>query len=83
MGLLLENILSKSSEIKEIRRAGLFFAIEMESADKVAQVVKNCLEKGLIGFWFLSTPTAFRLSPPLSITENEIILAGEIILESI
>ena len=82
-GQILEDILSKSSEIKEIRRAGLFFAIEMESTEKVAQVVTNCLEKGLIGFWFLSTPTAFRLSPPISITEEEIKLAGEIILSSI
>ena len=55
----------------------------MESPDKVAQVVSNCLEKGLIGFWFLSTPTAFRLSPPLSITEDELKEAGEIILECI
>jgi acetylornithine/succinyldiaminopimelate/putrescine aminotransferase len=81
-GQLLEDILSQSSEIKEIRRAGLFLAIEMESEEKVAEVVKNCLENGLIGFWFLSTPTAFRLSPPLSITEEEIKEAGEIILDS-
>ena len=82
-GQLLEDILSQASEIKEIRRAGLFFAIEMESTEKVAQVVTNCLEKGLIGFWFLSTPTAFRLSPPLSITKEEIKKAGEIILDSL
>ena len=82
-GQLLENILSQASDIKEIRRAGLFFAVEMESTEKVAQVVTNCLEKGLIGFWFLSTPTAFRLSPPLSITEEEIKIAGEIIISSI
>jgi hypothetical protein len=37
----------------------------------------------VIGFWFLSTPTAFRLSPPLSITKEEIELAGRLILESI
>jgi acetylornithine/succinyldiaminopimelate/putrescine aminotransferase len=82
-GQLLEDLLAQASEIKEIRRAGLFFAVEMESVAKVAQVVQKCLEKGLIGFWFLSTPTAFRLSPPLSITEDEIKLAGKIILESI
>ncbi len=82
-GQLLENILSQSSEIKEIRRTGLFFAVEMESAEKVAQVVEKCLEKGLIGFWFLSTPTAFRLSPPLSITKEEIKIAGDLILESL
>jgi acetylornithine/N-succinyldiaminopimelate aminotransferase len=82
-GQLLEDILSQSSEIKEIRRAGLFLAIEMESESKVAQVVKNCLGNGLIGFWFLSTPTAFRISPPLSITEEEIKEAGGIILNKI
>jgi acetylornithine/succinyldiaminopimelate/putrescine aminotransferase len=82
-GQLLEDILSQSSEIKEIRRAGLFLAIDLGSQEKVAEVVKKCLEKGLIGFWFLSTPTAFRLSPPLSITEKEIKEAGEIILNGI
>lgn len=82
-GLLLENILASSPQIKEIRRAGLFLAVEMGSFEKVAQVVKKCLDKGLIGFWFLSTPTAFRLSPPLSITEEEIKKAGKIILESL
>ena len=82
-GQLLECTLSKSSQIKAIRRAGLFLAIEMESQEKVALVVKKCLEKGLIVFWFLSTPTAFRLSPPLSITEEEIRAAGDIILDSL
>jgi len=82
-GQLLQDLLSKSDQIKEIRRAGLFLAIEMGSFEKVQQVVKDCLEKGLIGFWFLSTPTAFRLSPPLSITEEEIRTAGEIILASL
>ncbi len=79
-GQLLASILSDSPQIKEIRRTGLFLAVEMESEEKVAQVVEKCLEKGVIGFWFLSTPTAFRLSPPLSITEDEIKKAGEIIL---
>ena len=82
-GKLLEDMLKQSSEIKEIRRAGLFFAIELESQEKVQQVVDKCLGKGLIGFWFLSTPTAFRLSPPLSITEEELKQAGVIILEAL
>lgn len=82
-GQLLENILSGNSEIKEIRRAGLMFAIDMESSERVAQVVSKCLEKGLISFWFLSHPYSFRLSPPLSITEGEIKEAGRIILDAI
>ena len=82
-GQLLEDLLKQAPEIKEIRRAGLFFAIEMDTKEKVQQVVHNCLQKGLIGFWFLSTPTAFRISPPLSITEGELRMAAGIILESI
>jgi acetylornithine/succinyldiaminopimelate/putrescine aminotransferase len=82
-GQFLEDLLIQSQNVKEIRRAGLFFAIEMDSFETVKKVVDICLEKGLIGFWFLSTPTAFRLSPPLSITRDELKEAGEIILESI
>lgn len=82
-GQFLEDLLSQHLAIKEIRRAGLFFAIDLGSQDKVAQVVQSCLDKGLIGFWFLSTPTAFRLSPPLNITKAQLQEAGEIILECI
>ena len=82
-GALLESIVIKNSEVHEIRRKGLMFAIEMESFERVEKVVKACLEKGLIGFWFLSTPNAFRLSPPLTITEAQIKEAGKIILEAI
>jgi len=82
-GKLLANILQQSNKVKEIRRIGLFFAIEMESTEVVAQVVEKCMDKGIIGFWFLSCPDAFRLSPPLSITEKEIKEVGEIILSCI
>lgn len=82
-GEFLENLLSASNQIKEIRREGLFFAIELENQETVQKVVTECLENGLIGFWFLSTPTAFRLSPPLSISYNELEQAGEIILNAI
>jgi acetylornithine/N-succinyldiaminopimelate aminotransferase len=34
-------------------------------------------------FWFLSHPYSFRLSPPLTISEDEIHEAGKRILEAI
>lgn len=83
LGALLESIVGQSEEIKEIRRVGMMFAFDMESFERVEKVVKRCLEKGLISFWFLSHPYSFRLSPPLTITEDEIRKAGEIILSSI
>jgi acetylornithine/succinyldiaminopimelate/putrescine aminotransferase len=83
LGALLESLISKNSEIKEVRRIGMLFAFDMVSFERVELVVKRCLEKGLISFWFLSHPYSFRLSPPLTITEEEIRNAAQIILEAI
>ncbi|MEY3237498.1 MAG: hypothetical protein RI883_1599 [Bacteroidota bacterium] len=83
LGALLESLISKNSEIKEVRRKGMLFAFDMASFERVELVVKRCLKKGLISFWFLSHPYSFRLSPPLTITEEEIRKAAQIILEAI
>ena len=83
LGALLEALISTSTEIKAVRRIGMMFAFDMESAERVEKVVLKCMEMGLISFWFLSHPYSFRLSPPLNITEQEIRLAASIILEAI
>lgn len=83
LGSLLERLISESKEIIAIRRIGMMFAFDMQSPERVAKVVSRCLEKGLITFWFLSHPYSFRLSPPLNISEEEIIRAGKLILQSI
>lgn len=83
LGKLLEEIIESSTEIREVRRIGMMFAFDMESFERVERVVKRCLENGLISFWFLSHPYSFRLSPPLTISEEEIRKAGAIILEAI
>lgn len=82
-GALLESILAQHDEVIEIRRAGLLFAIEMKSPERVQRVVEKCLEKGIITFWFLSNPDSFRLSPPLCITVQEIEIIGNQILDAI
>ncbi|MCB0487488.1 MAG: aspartate aminotransferase family protein [Cyclobacteriaceae bacterium] len=81
-GKLFEQLLHHSS-IKEIRRAGFFFAIDFESEDRVQRIVKYALEKGVICFWFLSCPASFRIAPPLTITDEEINESCEVILEAI
>lgn len=83
LGARLEKQLQSSDEVIEIRRKGMFFAIDMVSAERVAKVVERCLELGVITFWFLSHPYSFRLAPPLTITEEEIDRAGELILKAI
>ncbi|MFT6216741.1 MAG: acetylornithine/succinyldiaminopimelate/putrescine aminotransferase [Roseivirga sp.] len=77
-GALIESLLSHP-KIVEVRRRGLMFAVEFESAELVAQIVNKCLESGLITFWFLSCPESFRLAPPLTITKQEIKEGCEII----
>ena len=83
LGALLESLLENEPEIKEIRRIGMMFAFDMESFERVEKVVKRCLEKGLISFWFLSHPYSFRLSPPLNISEEETREAARLISEAI
>jgi acetylornithine/N-succinyldiaminopimelate aminotransferase len=76
-GKIIEQSLS-SIHIKEIRRKGLFFAIEMFNRDHVQQVVLYCKDAGLIGFWFLSANTSFRIAPPLNISDSDILKATRI-----
>lgn len=82
-GQLLEDMLSELDEIREIRRIGMMYACDMESFERVEKVVKRCLEDGLISFWFLSHPYSFRLSPPLTITREEVIEAGKVIQRAV
>ena len=79
-GQLFEDLLAHSL-VKEIRRKGLFFAIELETADLVQQVVEGCKERGVLTFWFLSNPQSFRIAPPLIITEQEIKASCQVIIE--
>ena len=73
----------EQKEIKEIRRVGMMFAFDMESAERVEKVVTKCMEKGLITFWFLSHPYSFRLSPPLNMDESVLMHAADLILAAI
>lgn len=82
-GQLLENYLREIDEILEIRRIGMMFACDMINDERVAKVVDKLLEYGLISFWFLSHPYSFRLSPPLTISEEEIHEAGKLIQKAV
>ncbi len=82
-GATLEAMLREIPEIHTIRRVGLMFACDMESDERVAKVVNRLLELGLISFWFLSHPYSFRLSPPLTITMDEIQEAGKLIQQAV
>lgn len=79
-GQWIESQLMNHPKVKEIRRKGFYFAIDLEDEHVVQQVVERCLAKGLITFWFLSCPWSFRIAPPLTINEKEMQEAVDILL---
>src|SRR5690606_18131263 len=54
-GKLFEKYLQHPA-IREIRRMGLLFAVDFESAERVSSIVNRCKENGVICYWFLSHP---------------------------
>lgn len=81
-GALFESKLNHPA-IVEIRRKGLMLAVEFESFEQVHAIYHECLNRGIITFWFLSCNNSFRVSPPLNITNEEIEKACQKINESI
>ena len=81
-GKLFERLLSHP-KIKEVRRIGLMFAIDFESAEIVNRIVLKAKELGVICYWFLSHPYSFRIAPPLTITKKQIEESCETILKAI
>jgi acetylornithine/succinyldiaminopimelate/putrescine aminotransferase len=67
-------------EIKAVRSMGLLIAVELSSSEKVMHTLQQCLEKGLFSDWFLFAPNCIRIAPPLTINEEEIKEACNIIL---
>ncbi|HQW40898.1 MAG TPA: aspartate aminotransferase family protein [Flavobacteriales bacterium] len=82
MGVLFKELLIHPA-IKEVRGLGLMLAVELEDQDKVQKVVLDCLDHGVLGFWFLSCPTAFRIAPPLTINSAEVRSACHFILKAL
>jgi acetylornithine/succinyldiaminopimelate/putrescine aminotransferase len=67
--------------ILEIRGRGLMLAIILKNTESVNQVILNGIKKGLLLFWLLFESKAIRITPPLTISEDEIEKGCKIILE--
>lgn len=70
-------------KIKQINGRGLMLAVNLENPDFTLKVASRCMEKGLIVFWQLYRNEYLRISPPLTITKEEIEKGCRIILEAI
>lgn len=80
-GALYERLLSDHPAVKEIRREGLLMAVELGSSEKLFRIMAMFKEAGILSDWFLFCDTAFRISPPLTITPDEIHDSARIVRE--
>ena len=71
-GALFEERLKSHPRILEIRRSGLLLALELGKAEYLYRLMEIFKEVGIMSDWFLYCDTAFRISPPLTISEAEI-----------
>ena len=71
-GALYEELLEDHSAVKEIRRSGLLLAVELGQSEKLFKIMDLFIEEGILSDWFLYCDTAFRISPPLIISDEEI-----------
>ena len=71
-GALFEERLKSHPRVLEIRRSGLLLALELGKAEYLYRLMEIFKEVGIMSDWFLYCDTAFRISPPLTISEAEI-----------
>jgi acetylornithine/succinyldiaminopimelate/putrescine aminotransferase len=69
---LFYSLLKDKKHVIDIRYKGLLMAIELGESFKLQQFIKLGIAKGIMSDWFLFCDTAFRISPPLTITEEQI-----------
>ena len=71
-GALYESLLQDHPQVKEIRRSGLLLAVELGASDKLYRMMELFSKEGIMSDWFLFCDTAFRISPPLTISLDEV-----------
>ena len=71
-GAMFEELLKDHPAVKAIRRSGLLLAVELGESAKLYRLIDIFIEEGILSDWFLYCDTAFRISPPLIISDDEI-----------
>ncbi len=79
-GALYEQLLGAHPAVREIRRSGLLLAVELGSSERLFRMMALFKEEGILSDWFLFCDTAFRISPPLTVSEEEVRDSAAIIL---
>jgi acetylornithine/succinyldiaminopimelate/putrescine aminotransferase len=69
--------------IREIRNQGLMMAVQLDDFATLKPAIDRAMQGGVITDWFLFCDSAMRIAPPLTITEEELKKACEVILASL
>ena len=70
-------------KIKDIRQIGLMLGLDLQNNDDASKLVKLFVKNGLITDRFLFRPNAFRIAPPLIISQQEIDKSLDLIRKSL
>ena len=74
--------LLKHDKIKAIRSFGLWMAVEFDSFETNKKIIDACISNGVLTDWFLFADNCLRISPPLTIGEEEIRKACEVVVKA-
>ncbi|MDR2408763.1 MAG: aspartate aminotransferase family protein [Bacteroidales bacterium] len=80
---LFKSLLENLPRLKEFRQQGLMMALEWEDTQLNFDIIRHCIERGILTDWFLFCDTAMRIAPPLIISEKEIKQACNLICDVI
>lgn len=75
--------LLKHPKIRSVNGKGLLLSLEFESYEQNKAIIDKCIQNGVITDWFLFNSHSMRIAPPLTITEEEIRSACEIIITAV
>jgi acetylornithine/succinyldiaminopimelate/putrescine aminotransferase len=70
-------------KIKSFRSFGLWLAVEFDSFEANKMIIDRCIANGVLTDWFLFASNCLRISPPLTITDEQVKKTCEILLKAI
>jgi len=73
----------KHSAIKKVSAYGLLIAVHFDNYDINKKIIDQCIVNGAFTDWFLFADNALRIAPPLIISEEEILEACNLVIQSI
>ncbi len=81
-GELFVKLLQKHPLVKGFRQLGLFIAVELDSEKVMTEVMKEAFKIGVVMDPFLFYPNAYRIAPPLNISNEEIHEASKLLIQA-